>query len=52
MLRTNSSNKEEVVFDKMKKHTLQLIVNYDVMRDAKEVKFAKVGKSVTRFRLN
>ena len=33
----------------MKKHILQLIVDYDVMWDAKKVEFAKSG---TRFRLS
>ena len=38
-----------VVFEKMKKHILQLIVDYDVTWDAKKVEFAKSG---TGFRLS
>ena len=40
------------VFERMKKHILQLIVNYDVKRGAKEVKFSEVGKSGISFRLS
>ena len=36
----------------MKKQTLQLIVNNDVMWNAEEVKFVKVGKLSTGLRLS
>ena len=46
------STTSTVVFEKMEKNSFQLIINYDVMRDSKEVKFVEVGKSGTGFRFS